>query len=183
MTISIDQLKSMLTTADIKYFMAPDRPAVLMGFTGLTGSYQIIALVELDGRFMQLRTLGYASCPASHPHVDTVLKTLAALDYTLRLTKFAWDATDGEIVAYADLWLEDATLTQKQLMAILSAFIPAIDLGHQRIVKTMETGVDPEATPGGGRDILQQLRDLVGGQPAGPTTGGAPVPVEGPVSV
>ncbi len=71
------------------------------------------------------------------------------MDYRLRVTKFGWDPRDGEIVAYADLWLEDATLTQKQLAAMLRAFLPGIDLGRARITATMATGVDPDGTTGG----------------------------------
>jgi hypothetical protein len=152
-TVSIQQLQALAAGAGLKFFMAPDRPVMLMGFTGMFGSYQVIATTDLDGRFMQLRTMGYGSCGADHPHLEAVLKVLAALDYRLRLTKFAWDESDGEIIAYADLWLEDATLTQAQFAAMLRAFVPAIDLGHERIVKTMQTGVDPgtqmPAQPGG----------------------------------
>jgi hypothetical protein len=147
-TITLDKLRSLAERQGLKYFIAPDRPALAMGFTGLTGSYQVIMLVELDGRFLQFRTMGYGKCPSDHPHLEAVLRILGELDYKLRLTKFGWDPTDGEIVGYIDLWLEDATLTQHQFEAMLGAFLPAIDQGHARIAKTMETGIDPEA-PGG----------------------------------
>lgn len=150
MTITIDKLKSLAEHQGLKYFIAPDRPALMMGFGGVAGSYQVIMLVELDGRFLQFRTVGYGQCPSDHPHVEAVLRVLGALDYKLRVTKFGWDPSDGEIVGYADLWLEDATLTQQQFAAMLGAFIPAIDQGHARIAKTIETGVDPEGSGGPG---------------------------------
>lgn len=143
MTVSIQQLQTLASGAGLKCFMAPDRPAMLMGFSGKFGSYQVVATTQLDGRFMQLRTMGYGSCPADHPHLGAVLKVIAELDYKLRLSKFAWDVSDGELLAYADLWVEDATITQAQFVAMLRAFIPAIDLAHPRLVKTVETGVDP----------------------------------------
>jgi hypothetical protein len=146
-TITIEKLKSLTEHQGLKYFVAPDRPALMMGFGGTSGPLQVILHIDLDGRFVQFRTLGYGSCPASHPHVDAVLRVIGALDYKYRLTKFGWDPTDGEIVAYADLWLEDATLTQGQFAAMLGAFIPVIDQGHARIAKTIETGVDPEIGP------------------------------------
>jgi hypothetical protein len=149
-TITLDELKSLADRQGLKYFLAPDRPAIAMGFTGLNGSYQVLMMVELDGRFIQFRTLGYGHCPSGHPHLEAVLRVLGALDYKLRLTKFGWDPTDGEIVGYADLWLEDARLTQQQFTTMLNAFLPAIDMGHVRIAKTLETGVDPEGSGGPG---------------------------------
>jgi hypothetical protein len=149
-TITLDELKSLADRQGLKYFLAPDRPAIAMGFTGLNGSYQVMMMVELDGRFIQFRTLGYGHCPSGHPHLEAVLRVLGALDYKLRLTKFGWDPTDGEIVGYADLWLEDARLTQQQFTTMLNAFLPAIDMGHVRIAKTLETGVDPEGSGGPG---------------------------------
>jgi hypothetical protein len=145
-TITIDELKSRADQQGLKYFVAPDRPALMMGFGGVAGSYQVIMLVELDGRFLQFRTVGYDKCPSEHPHIEAVLRVIGALDYKYRVTKFGWDPNDGEIVGYADLWLEDAKLTQQQFAMMLGSFIPAIDQGHARISKTMESGVDPEGS-------------------------------------
>jgi hypothetical protein len=143
-TISVDQLKSLAQAEGLGYFIDPNRPAIILNFTGINGNYMIAMLVELDGRFIQYRTVGYGSCPSSHPHLPAVLRVLTDLDYRLRLTKFGWDASDGEIVAYVDLWLEDAVLTQHQFAAMLRAFLPAIDMGRVRIARTIETGIDPE---------------------------------------
>lgn len=150
MTITLDELKSLADRLGLKYFLAPDRPAIALGFTGMNGSYQVIMKVELDGRFLQFRTLGYDHCPADHPHLEAVLRVIGALDFKLRVTKFGWDPSDGEIVGYADLWLEDAKITQQQFATMLAAYLPAIDLGHARIAKTLETGVDPEGSGGPG---------------------------------
>jgi hypothetical protein len=179
MAVTLDKLKSLASAEGLKYFLAPDRPAILATFGGLTGNFQVIMLVELDGRFLQFRTIGYASCPAAHPHLEAVLKVLASLDYKLRLTKFGWDPSDGEIVAYADLWLEDATLTQKQFAAMLAAFLPAMDLGHERIQKTIDTGVDPEG-PGGAsdEDTMRRIQELW--RRAAGSPGTAPQPDKGP---
>jgi hypothetical protein len=148
-TITLDGLKALLTTEGVKYFISPDQPLLSMGFSGLTGQYQMVMHVDLDDRFLQFRTVGYLRCPADHAHLEAVLRVLGHLDYQLRLTKFGWDPADGEIVGYADLWLEDATLTQGQFSAMLHCFLSGIDLNHGRIEKTIETGTDPgEVQPG-----------------------------------
>jgi hypothetical protein len=142
-TITLDDLRTLLTTEGVKYFISPDQPLLSMGFTGLTGQYQMVMSIDLDGRFLQFRTMGYLRCPADHAHLEAVLRVLGHLDYQLRLTKFGWDPADGEIVGYADLWLEDATLGQAQFSAMLHCFLSGIDLNHGRIEKTIETGTDP----------------------------------------
>ncbi len=150
MTISLDQLKSLVRAEGLAFFEDPSRPAILLNFKGNNGAFMMVMLVELDGRFMQFRTVGYGSCPPGNPNLPAVLAVLGEMDYRLRLTKFGWDPSDGEIVAYADLWLEDGVLTQHQLAAMLRAFLPAIDIGLPRIMKTIETGIDPDGTTGGG---------------------------------
>jgi len=153
MTITLDQLKSLVQAEGLAFFEDPRRPAILLNFTGNNGAYMIVMIVELDGRFIQFRTLGYGSCPADHENLLPVLKVLGDMDYRYRLTKFGWDPADGEIVGYADLWLEDNTLTQRQLAAMLRAFLPAIDQGRPRIARTIETGIDPGAATGGGGGV------------------------------
>lgn len=156
MALTLDQLKRLVDAQGVKYFVAPSEPTLLMNFGGRFGTYQVIMKVEVDGRFLQFRTMGYGLCPKSHPHCDALLQVLGALDYELRMTKWGWDPRDGEIVACMDMWLEDATLTNQQFQFLLSSFLPAIDLAHQRIGVALETGVDqglhmpePEPVPSG----------------------------------
>jgi len=141
--MSFEQLKRLASDQGLKYFVAPDDPTLLMTFSGVFGTYQVVMKLELDGRFLQFRTVGYGLCPKSHPHCGAVLEVLGALDYLLRVTKWGWDPNDGEIVACADLWFEDAVVTPEQFQALLGAFLPAIDVGHHRIEVTMQTGIDP----------------------------------------
>lgn len=150
MTISLDQLKSLVQAEGLGFFEDPRRPAILVNFSGNNGAYMVVMLVELDGRFVQFRTIGYGSCPPDHKNLLPVLRVLGEMDYRYRLTKFGWDPADGEIVGYADLWLEDGTLTQRQLAAMLRAYLPAIDQARPRIARTVETGIDPDGTAAGG---------------------------------
>jgi hypothetical protein len=143
MALTIARLKTLCDGEGLKYFVAPDRPTVLLGFGGLNGKYQVVVPLELDGRFLQLRTMGYLRCPADNPHLPAVLKILGELNYRMRMTKFGWDPTDGEIVAYADVWLEDGDLTQQQFGALFRSLIPTIDLNYPRLTQAIHTGNDP----------------------------------------
>ncbi len=158
MAMTMRRLKKLCKGEDITIFESPDHPRVTAGFKGTNGSYQVVISIELDGRFVQFRTVGYLSCPVDHPHVNTVLAILGSLNYRLRMTKFGWDPDDGEIVGYADMWIEDGDLTQEQFNAILiKSLLPSIDRNFKRLSVAMETGNDP-----GEEDIASKLRTLVG---------------------
>ncbi len=164
MAMTMDRLKELCEGEDLKYFLAPDRPMVMLGFGGINGRFQVIVPIELDGRFIQLRTTSYLHCPADHPSLNAVLAILGSLNYKLRMTKFGWDPTDGEIVAYADVWIEDGDLTQKQFGALFKSLIPSIDFNFKRLSEAIETGKDPgEMTAADilGGNLPEALRGLI----------------------
>ncbi|OFV84235.1 MAG: hypothetical protein A2W26_09655 [Acidobacteria bacterium RBG_16_64_8] len=175
MAMTMDEIKHLLTTEGIKYFIAPDRPALLAGFGGVNGSYQVLTLLELDGTFLQLRTIGWLHCPPDHPALTEVLKVVGEENYRRRLVKIGWDPGDGELVAYADVWIEDGALTQQQFSRILHVYLPVTDMAYGRLKKTIETGHDPgersledmlgavleregKGLPKKTRDLLKKLR-------------------------
>ncbi len=173
MALTLDQLRRLCDQAQFKYFVDPTRPALLCGVQGLAGRYQFVMLLDLEGQFLQFRTIGYANCAASHRHVGAVLRVLGDLNYKLRFVKFGWDPADGEIVVYADVWLMDGGLTQQQFARMLGNYLPSIDQNSVRISQTIETGQDPgEADPvellkaltEGGGSLADRLRKLFGGK-------------------
>lgn len=148
MSISLDDLKALLTEDEVRFFLDPEQSAVLALFGGNHGSYQVVLAVELEGSFLQLKTIRYAQCPAPHPHCRAMLELLGELNYGYRSTKFGWDPRDGEIVCFVDLWLEDATVTLTQLRANLGILLRTIDRAYYRINGIMTTGTDPgDPTP------------------------------------
>jgi len=143
MALSMKGLRKILDALKLRYFLHPDRPAVLMGVNCNHGTYQILISLQDDGQFLQLRSTSYLECPEGHRHLPAVLRALTALNLRNRFAKFAWDPRDGEILAYGDTWVVDSTITKDQLHRIIGNLVPAIDAAHPRIVKTIETGKDP----------------------------------------
>ena len=143
MALTLDDLRTLLDVMGLKYAVFPDRAALLAGFRGLNGSYQFIIHLELNGTFLQFRSLHLLHCPSDNPHVGAVLRLLAELNYRHRLVKFGWDSSDGEIVAYADLWVMDNTVTRAQLERMIHNLLPTVDLSYPRIQATINTGQDP----------------------------------------
>ncbi|HSH76075.1 MAG TPA: YbjN domain-containing protein [Longimicrobiales bacterium] len=158
--MTMDELQALVRGQDLKYFVDPDRDALLLGVRGLHASYRFVISLQVDGTFLQFRTIDYLQCGADHPHHALVLRVLAAINVEKRLVKFAWDASDGEIVAYADVWLEDGTLTERQFRRMLQNFMPTVDFAHERIRQTLESGRDP-----GEEGILEALTTGASGLP------------------
>jgi hypothetical protein len=183
MALTLDDVEKLMRACKLKYFKDPERPVLMFPATGAFGTYQFIVLLDVEGTFLQFRTINYLHCPPDHPYNHVVLKVMGEMNYRRRTVKFGWDPTDGEIVAYADLWVMDTAVTQAQFERMLSSFMPGVDMGSERIKRTMETGKDPgdieaekvleEAGKAGGalppdvRELLEKLRGKPGSGPKG----------------
>jgi hypothetical protein len=146
MALSMDGLKSLLDGIGLRYFADPQRNVLMFSLRGEQIAYQLLLLLEAEGRFLQFRSIGFMHCPAAHPHHAEVMKVLGALNYQLRLVKHAWDARDGEIVTMADLWVMDTTVTPAQFRRMLENYVGGMDDGYVRLTKTLQTGKDPGPT-------------------------------------
>jgi hypothetical protein len=173
MALTLDQLRRLCDQAQFRYFVDPARPTLLANVDGLAGRYQFVMQLELDGQFLQFRTMSYAHCGPSHQHHGALLRLLGDLNYHLRFVKFGWDPSDGEVVAYADTWLMDAGLTQRQFDRILGTYLPSLDRNYARIAQVVQTGDDPgpidvtellKSADQSREGIADRLRKLLGGK-------------------
>jgi len=174
MALTLEQLRRLADQEKFRYFMDPSRPVLLAGVQGLVGNYQFVMALELEGQFLQFRTMNYLKCPADHPNVGAVLRLIGELDYKLRFVKVGWDPNDGEIVVYGDVWIMDGSLTQQQFSRLLGNYMPALDQNYKRFTQILETGRDPgpmsiedllkELPVAGG--LAERLRKLLGTKPS-----------------
>ena len=190
MALTFEQLQRLVKGEKLNYFIAPDRPMVRFGVTGLYGRYEVVVHLQDDGRFLQFRTVNYHTCAEGDPNLHAVLQTMASLNYTTRLVKLGRDPSDGEIVAYADHWVMDNQVTQEQFSRMMSNYLPSIDRDYHRIKTAAETGKDPgdppvtsppgAGAPGGLPPELRELLDRVrkGGGPEPSPGGRESAPIE-----
>jgi hypothetical protein len=143
MALTLDGLRRLADAIQFRYFIDPQSPTLLCGAQGRSGSYQFVMSLQLEGRFLQFRTVQYQRCAPDHRHAAALLRVLAEINYQLRFVKFGWDAKDGEVVAYGDVWLMDAGLSQDQFTRVLGNFLPSIDEQFTRIAEVIANGRDP----------------------------------------
>ncbi len=173
MAITFERLQELLKQQKFHFLLDPDRPVVRARVGGAFGDYEFAIRVELEGRFLQFRTVRYMNCREGHPQLGVVLRILGHLNYDRRLVKFGWDPSDGEIVAYADMWIMDNDVTQEQIGRIMGNYFPTVDLAYERLRKAIETGKD------GGDPTSEEIAARVAGKGDG-KKGGGPAATETP---
>lgn len=164
MAITFEELQKLVKNEGMRFFVDPHQAHLMLGIAGMFGRYHVLIMLLNDGEFLQIRSVNNLYCRPDHPHWLEVQRVLGALNLGYRLVKFAWDASDGEIIAFADLWLMDNALTQKQLNRIFANFMPALDVASERLRKTIETGKDPGAMRP--EDMIKRLAGSSAGLPA-----------------
>jgi len=146
MAMTLSDLEKLAKGANLRYFLDPRRPALMLSVRGMNGNYQILLLLEdiEDGPFLQFRTIGSEIfCPAKHPHLLEVLKTIGSINYSTRLVRFGWDPSDGEIIAQAQMWVSDGMVGPGQFKEMFHNFCIVLDRAFGRLKQTVETGHDP----------------------------------------
>ena len=171
MAITFARVQELVKGENINFYIAPDRPVVRFGIAGNFGRYDVLVHLQDDGQFLQFRTLTFLTCPANHPHLNAVLQTVAIINFRKRFVKYGWDSSDGEIVAYGDVWIMDNQITTEQFKRMMNNFIPGIDSAFQRLKATLDSGKDPgdqdpqvvlaQPTGGSGPPMPPQLKELL----------------------
>jgi len=169
MAITFARLQELLDGEGLKYFIDPKSTHAMLRMGSPLGSFDVgIGLLD-DGRFLQFRTVRLRECPADSPHLSLLLRLLAVLNYEYRFVKYGWDANDGEIAVYGDLWIQDSSVTQEQFHTIAGNFFTNVQRNLSRLGKVIETGTDPGETTieqmlaeaFKGKEIPPELKGLV----------------------
>ncbi len=88
-----------------------------------------------------------------HVYKGVLFQTLLAIAWDVKLLRWEYDPSDGEIRASIGFALEDADLTERQFNRVLTALIQLVDTtAMPRIQQVLATGTDP-----GARGIEEQL--------------------------
>ena len=143
MAMTVQEVSKLMDTEGLRYFVDPARPVLFFGIGGTHGKYQILIILDSEGQFLQFRTIQYGECKKGNPHLPLLLRVLGEVNARNRFVKYGWDPNDGEVMAYGDVWLADAKLTQDQFHRMMGNFLPVIDADMRRIAHVVAHGTDP----------------------------------------
>jgi len=152
MSTSLDEICSLLDAAKIRYGRREDR--IRTGFE--TDLYEdregdnclhMAIWPEDDGETLRVQAYGtYVLPPAQFPEkLAAVQRTINQINWETKLAHLEMDIQDGEIRISVDLPLEDAKLTERQLMRAIKLMPDLADRYHTAMRQALDHGI-PLAT-------------------------------------
>lgn len=96
-----------------------------------------------------------------HVFKGPLFQTMLAIAWEIKMIRWQYDPSDGEVRATIEFLLEDALLTEQQFNRILDALINILDeYAMPRLLSVLHTGNDPGAKPVG-EMILDALEAIL----------------------
>jgi len=152
MSTTLDEIAALLDSAQIRYGRRDDR--IRSGFE--TDLYEdrdgdnclhLAIWPEDDGETLRVQAYGtYVLPPEQHAaKLAAVQKTINQINWETKLAHFEMDTQDGEIRISVDIPLEDAKLTERQLMRAVKLLPDLADRCHVAMRQAIDQGI-PLAT-------------------------------------
>jgi len=142
MGTTIERIQSIFEQAEIKFEI--ETSGNLLRTIWVRDGAPVTLLVFLleDGDLVQLRApvLLSAEDDANKP---LLFRAMLQMAYEMRLVQFEYDPGDGEVSTCIDIALEDAELTEAQLLRCCSVLLDVSFLARDRLTTILETGKDP----------------------------------------
>lgn len=147
MATTLEQISEFLTAEGLKHRIDTNRDVILTGFgtekyIDKDGDHHLGMVISLEenGEFIKIFT------PKCYSALDdtnrpALLQTLLMVSWKTKMIQFEYDDSDGEIRAIIEFPLEDALLTQKQLMRAVHGLVQIVERYHPVIYTALREGV------------------------------------------
>ena len=144
MATTLSTLAQYLDNYDLTYQVDSENERIIFGGKGenIENLWIVIRLCE-NGEFIQLIAPEILNVQ-DHIYKSVLFQTLLIIQWELKMLRFAYDPSDGEIMASIQLPIEDSTLTEKQFFRALQSLVRMVDKTAMPRLKTvLATGKDP----------------------------------------
>lgn len=164
MATTLAEVGEFLQRRGWRYHQEPERNRIITGVNSDEVD-QFIIVVELqeDGEYLSLFApqLLYIK---DHIYKGVAFQTMLAIAWEVKLLRWEYDPSDGEVRTSVGIALEDAPLTEKQFNRLLSGLINLTEQGMKRLKAVLATGNDPgsegkEALIAALQEMLSRLED------------------------
>ncbi len=138
-----------------KYNFDADKCRIITGVKAENiDDFGICIQLSENGEFLQFvapQLLAVKDCL----HKGVLFQTMLAISWEIKMLRFEYDPTDGEVRASIELPIEDSQLTERLFNRCLSGLIELVDsIAMPRLNAVLATGVDP-----GSKSLAAQLLD------------------------
>jgi hypothetical protein len=153
MATTLTQIANYLDQRQWKYHLESENSRIITGVKAdYTEDFLIIISLRENGEYLEV-TAPQLFKVKDHVYKGVFFQTLLAISWQVKMLRWEYDPTDGEIRASIGLPLEDAPLTQKQFNRVLSGLIDLVDrVSMPRLKAVLATGEDP-----GEKELGEQL--------------------------
>jgi hypothetical protein len=144
MATNLQQIASFLDNRDWRYHLEPQKNRIITAVNSETvDKFVIVIKIEEDGKYLSLFIPELLSIK-DHVYKGVAFQTMLAIAWEVKLLRWEYDSSDGEVRTSVNLPLEDAPLTEKQFNRLLSGLIRLTERGMERLQQVLATGNDPE---------------------------------------
>jgi hypothetical protein len=157
MATTLDTIATYLDRRGWRYRLEADQSRIITGVTGENiESLTIFIRLREDGEYLDLCIPNLLSVK-DHVYKGVLFQTLLHLSWELKLLRWEYDPSDGEVRASVLIALEDNSLTERQFNRLLESLIDLVDRQSMpRIQSVLATGNDP-----GRQSVETQLAGLL----------------------
>lgn len=147
MATTIEEVAQFLDNQEVQYERDTQRNVIITAYN--TEQYVddeernklgMLIRLEENGEFIKIFAPQCYSCP-DEANRAAVTQTLLMISWKTKMVQFEFDANDGEIRAIVEFPLEDAELTERQLMRAIIALVQVVDKFHPVIHLALTEGV------------------------------------------
>lgn len=157
MPTSVSQIACYLDQCGWKYEVDADQNSIVTGVKTDNGTKLLIVIhLAENGEFVHFYAPRLLKVK-DHVFKGVLFQTLLAMSWEMKMLRFEYDTTDGEIRASIEIPIEDGSLTRTQFERCLIGLVHMVDVkAMPRMKQVLATGEDP------GRQTLAQeiVKDL-----------------------
>ncbi len=182
MAAEISELKRLLDQSGVRHVDGPRGEILVMVDARPEPVNLVVSRVD-DGKLVQLRTVGLLNGPERR-YRRVLLKALLEANHRYKVVKFAFDPSDGEVVAYVDVLLGGARMTHTQMERYLRTMRTIVARTRTRAQAIVATGADPgeeqDTDEARAAALLEQLLEMRRRAQAGGATTPSASPPDSP---
>lgn len=164
MATTLAEVGEFLQQRGWRYHQEPERDRIITGVNSdEVDEFIIVVELQEDGEYLSLFApqLLYIK---DHIYKGVAFQTMLAIAWEVKLLRWEYDPSDGEVRTSVGIALEDAPLTERQFNRLLSGLINLTEQGIKRLKAVLATGNDPgsetrEALMAALQEMLSALED------------------------